>query len=103
MNAVKIISATSYRYSACSATSEISKEDHYEQALLYRDCIEDELDYLKVYKVGSMALVDSGKAHTFVKYSLELSNINKTKGTPLKYADGGVGKRISIKGNLTQI
>ena len=50
---------------ASTATMDTSEKDMYEEALWYRENSE-ESDDAKVYKVGSIILVDSGAAFTSV-------------------------------------
>ena len=92
---VKSIPATSYLdfINACFASSGISKKDNE----AYTESVENDV---KVCKLGSILLVDSGAAHTSVNYYFDLSNIWKTKETWIQYADGGIGKEISSKGNF---
>ena len=68
VNAVERVSATSYNdfINACSATSGMSEENNYEEALYYKDGTDDEVDDIKVYKIGSVILVDSGTVFTSV-------------------------------------
>ena len=40
----------------------MSEEDKYEEALWYKKNSEEESDDLKVFKIGSVVLVDSGAA-----------------------------------------
>ena len=66
MNAVNIVS-TNFKLdivNACSAASGMSEKENYEEALFYKDHIDDEMEDLKVYKIGSIILVDSGAAFT---------------------------------------
>ena len=78
----------------------MSEEENYEEALSYKDGTDDEVDDVKVYKIGSVILVDSGAAVTPVNDSIELVNQRKVKATRLEYADECAGREKKNKGNF---
>ena len=84
---------------ARSATTRMSEEDRYEEAIWHKENLENEND-VKVYKIGSVILVDSGAAFTSVNESIQLQNRKNIRGTRLEYADGSVGTEIKTKGNV---
>ena len=96
VNAIKRISATSYM----DFINAWSEENNYEDAVYYKDGTDNEVDDVKVYKIGSVLLVDGGAAFTSMNDSIELENSRKVKGTRLEYADGSVGKELKKKGNF---
>ena len=81
------------------ATTHMSEEDKYEEAIWHKENLENEND-VKVYKIGSVILVDSGAAFTSVNESIQLQNRKNSRGTRLEYADGSVGTEIKMKGNV---
>ena len=81
------------------ATTHMSEEDKYEEAIWHKENLENEND-VKVYKIGSVILVDSGAAFTSVNESIQLQNRKNIRGTRLEYADGSVGTEIKTKGNV---
>ena len=102
MNAVKIVSSTPYLncINVCSTTSWMSEKDDYEEKLFYRESAEDELEDLKLCKIGSVVLVHSSAIFTYMRNFLELKALRKVTGTRLEYADGSIGGKMSTKGNF---
>ena len=49
---------------------------------------------VRVYKIDSVILGDSGAAFTSVNESIQLQNLKNIRGTRLEYADGSIGTEI---------
>lgn len=60
----------------------------------------DELDVIKVYKMGRVILVDSEAAFTSNNDCVELKNLRKVRGTGIEYADGSMGTEITTEENF---
>ena len=84
---------------ACTTTMDMFEKDMYEEALWCRENSE-EFDDVKVCKIGSVILVNSGVAFTSVNESIELQNLKNISFTRLEYAAGGVGSEIKTEGNV---
>ena len=95
----KIVSVSRYNdyLNACSATRNMSEGNKYEETIWYKENSEEEQD-VKVCKIGSVILVDSGAAFTSVNESIKLHQ--NIRGTRLEYADESVGTEIKTKGNV---
>ena len=59
-------------------TMDMSEKDMYEEALWYRENSE-EFNDVKVYKIGTVILVDSCAALTSVNESIELQNLKNIR------------------------
>ena len=94
-----VVSRYSDYLSVCSATMNMSEEYKYEEAIWYKENLEEECD-VKVYRIGTVILVDSGAAFTSVNNSIKLQNLKNISGARLEYADGSVGTEIKTKGNV---
>ena len=96
---VNVVSRYSDYLSASSEKMNMSEEDKYEEALWYTGNLDEEYD-VKVYKIGSLILVDSAAAFTSVNESIKLQNLKNIRRTRLEYADGSIGTEIKTKGML---
>ena len=78
---------------ACAATMDMSEKEMYEEALWYKENLEKS-DDVKVYKLGSIMLVNSGAAFTSVNDTMKLRNLRHVGNTRLEYADRSVGAEM---------
>lgn len=79
---MNMVSTTPYHefLNACLATIDMPEENRYQEALWHKENIEEESVDLKVFKIGSVVLVDSGVAFTPVNNPIELQNVRDIKG-----------------------
>ena len=73
------------KYKECTKHNKMnmSEEDRYKKALSYTEHFDGESD-VKMYKIGSVMLMDSGGAFTSVNDSIDLQNV---RGTRLEYVN----------------